>query len=241
MLFQIKDASFTYPNNVKAFEEINFSIEANECICICGANGSGKSTLLRVIAGILELEHGEIIAKKNLLELSSLLFQEPDMQLLGQNIEEELFLTRTNLSEEEVEKAFELLDSFALLKHKDKDIDKLSFGQKRKLCLALCLLQEPSLLLLDEPTSGLDFPAQKQLREILLDLKKQKEMSLCIICHDIEFFADLADKVLIIENGKQLFWGSVENAFNFLENNPEGGIKLPSYWKKDKKIQSWNE
>ncbi len=243
MLFKIRNASYVYPNKALAFEKVHFSIEKNEVLCICGANGSGKSSLLRVMAGIFELTKGEIEASKSLLELSSLLFQVPDMQLLGQYVHEEIFLNNANPSEKEREKAFNLLKSFDLLECMDKEIDSLSFGQKRKLCLALCLMQEPLLLLLDEPTSGLDYPAQKQLREMLLNLKKdtQKGMSLCIVCHDIEFFADFVDKVIFLEEGEQIFYGNVEEAFCFLEENPHIGVKLPSYWKKEKKILPWND
>ncbi len=242
MLFEMKNGTFVYPNKIKAFENLNFSLEKNECLCICGANGSGKSSLLRIMAGILELSSGEIISQKPLLELSALLFQEPDMQLLAQNVFEEMFLTKANPSEKDVENAYLLLQKFDLLQSKDKDISSLSFGQKRKLCLALSLMQAPDLLLLDEPTSGLDYKAQKQLREILLELKndKTKKMSLCIICHDIEFFADFADKILILENSQQIFLGKVEQAFDFLEQNPHIGVKLPSYWKNSKKIQAWD-
>ncbi len=243
MLLEVKNASYIYPNKVKAFENIDFNVSKQEVLCICGANGSGKSSLLRVIAGILEVSEGEIRADKDLFELSSLLFQVPDMQLLGQYVLEEMFLNRANPTESDIEKAFELLKSFDLLEFKDKEIDALSFGQKRKLCLALCLMQEPELLLLDEPTAGLDYPAQKQLRKILLELKNdtQKNRALCIVCHDIEFFADFADKVLFMQEGRQVFYGNIEQALSYLEQNPSIGVKLPSYWKKEKKILAWED
>ncbi len=238
MIFEIKDGGYSYPYNKQAFEGLNFSLEEGEVLCICGANGSGKSTLLQVMAGVLELTSGEIISENSLFDMCALLFQEPDMQLLGQNVWEEMLITIANPSDEEKEKALNLLKEFDLDKKMSDSQDSLSFGQKRKLCLAASLMQNPRILLLDEPSSALDYPALLQLRKILLD-NKNKELAQCIVTHDIEFFLDIADKVLLMSEGKQLFLGSIEEALNYIEKNDDIGVRLPQYWKYQHKIMPW--
>lgn len=226
MILHIEKATYSYGYGQKAFEDLNFSLKKGEVLCVCGANGSGKSTLLRVMAGVLDLSEGSIVSEKNLLDLCSILFQEPDLQLLGQNVWEEILLSSPNPSKEEKEKAQNLLACFKLWEKREESIDSLSFGQKRKLCIATALMQEPEVLLLDEPTAGLDYPAQKQIKEIFLDNKK-KAISQCIVCHDIEFFVDFADSLLLLEEGKQVYYGNVEEGLGYIKEHENIGIRLP--------------
>ncbi len=238
MIFEIKEGGYSYPFNKIAFENLNFSLQEGEVLCICGANGSGKSTLLQVMAGVLDLTNGQIISENSLFEMCALLFQEPDMQLLGQTVWEEMLITLPNPNDVEKEKALNLLKEFDLDKKISDSLDSLSFGQKRKLCLGASLMQNPKLLLLDEPSSALDYPALVQLRKIILD-NKSKELAQCIVTHDIEFFLDIADKILLMSEGKQLFIGNVEEALNYIENHDNIGVRLPQYWKYQHKIMPW--
>ncbi len=232
MLLKLENCAYSYKNQL-AFQDISFSIERNEILCICGRNGSGKSTLLQLMAGILEQEKGKIYLEEKeidntsiLQENSALLFQEPDLQLLGQDVLEEILLIFPNPNEEEKQRAKELLTRFNLWEKRKNSIHALSFGEKRKLALASALMEKPKLLLLDEPSAGLDYPAELELVKIVEENKKQG-LSQCIATHDLGFCASLVDKILLLDKGRQVYFGDLSKGLKYIEEHPEIGIKLP--------------
>ncbi len=232
MLLKLENCTYKYKNE-SAFASLSFSIKKGEVLCICGKNGSGKSTLLQLLAGILELTEGTIyfdnekVKDTNMLqENSAILFQEPDIQLLGQNVLEEVLLIYPKPTKEQEEKAKDLLMRLKLWEKKDNLISALSFGEKRKLAFASALIENPNLLLLDEPTAGLDYPAEQELIMLLEDNKKQG-LTQCIATHDLAFCVPYADKILLLEEGTQAYFGDVENAILYIKNNPQIGIRLP--------------
>ncbi len=232
MQLKLENCAYSY-KNIKAFDLVSLEIEKGEILCICGKNGSGKSTLLQAIAGILEIEEGSIffdnkkIEDTSLLhEKSAILFQEPDIQLLGQDVLEEVLLVYPNPAQMQEEKAKELLIRLRLWDKRNNLISALSFGEKRKLAFASALIEEPSILLLDEPTAGLDYPAEKELINILQE-NKESGLTQCIATHNLEFCAPFIDKVLLLEDNKQVYFGNLDNALEYIKNNKEIGIRLP--------------
>ncbi len=238
MILKVNNLFFAYSKNSTILENINFSLQEGEILCVCGENGTGKSTLLSLLAGILEAKKGMIECKIPLKEMSAMIFQDPDMQILGQSVLEEMLMLFPNHSDELLEKILKTLMDFELLEKKDALVSTLSYGQKRKLALASSLMLDPKILLYDEPSSHLDYPALLQLRKIILE-NKVKKISQCIVAHDIEMYADIADYFLLLHKGKQVFYGRVEDALNFIEENKNINIKLPAYWKIEKKIMPW--
>ncbi len=242
MIFEVKALDFNYNVSLlhkeKILSNLNFSLQQGEILCICGQNGTGKSTLLQILAGILKPSSGEILSEFPLLELTSLVMQDPDLQIIGQEVLEEMLIAFSDIDEEIQNKALQLLNDFDLLDKKIALVENLSFGQKRKLALASALMDEPQVLLLDEPSSHLDYPAMQQLRKIILQ-NKEKNIAQCIVAHDIEMYLDIIDTVLFLKDGKQVFYGKPVDALAYLENEPNMGVKLPNYWKFNKKIMPW--
>ncbi len=238
MILEAQNISFSYAKGINTLTDIHFTLQKGEILCICGANGSGKSTLLQILAGIIEVQHGKVITDLDISEQSALLFQDPDMQILGQDLYEDMLIQFPNPSAEQKNKSLELLKQFGLLEKKNAPVDELSFGQKRKLALASSLMSSPALLLLDEPSSFLDYPALRELRTHLKHNKSQG-ITQCIVAHDIELYVDIADSLLLLNEGTQEFFGTIEEGLNYIENNPSFPVKLPYRWKEHKKILPW--
>ncbi len=243
MIINVKNLSFAYKGCDTILEGLDFSLDKSEILCVCGENGTGKSSLLCLLAGILEPSKGEIVSQDiSLGKLSALIFQNPDMQLLGQSVLEEMLMIYPNIDEEKISEALKLLEDFGLSEKKESPIENLSFGQKRKLALASSLMQKPSLLLYDEPSAHLDYPSLLQLRKCILE-NKERNIAQCIVAHDVEIYADIADKILLLHKGKQVFYGSVPAAFDYIEEHKEIAIRLPSYWQNQdknlRKILPW--
>lgn len=192
--------------NIPALAGLSFSLMPGEFLCLAGINGTGKSTLLCLLAGLYDCAQGQIffqgvdMAAPNghgdAIPKAALLMQDADMQLLGASVMEDLLLGLPD-TEQTREKALSLARRFALDACLEKAPHLLSYGQKRKLCLAGALLRGASLLLLDEPFSGLDYPAIKELRHLLLECKNQG-MTLVVSTHDLEPVIDFTDKLLFL-------------------------------------------
>ncbi|MDL2279794.1 energy-coupling factor ABC transporter ATP-binding protein, partial [Desulfovibrio sp. OttesenSCG-928-G11] len=198
-----------------ALEALDFTLERGGLLCLAGINGSGKSTLLALLAGLyacraerfMVLGHNmaadEAERRKGAAK-TALLMQDPDAQILGATVEEDLLLgleaSRLNL-----ERARDLARRLGLERLMDLPCQHLSHGQKRKLCLASALMRQADLLLLDEPFSGLDYPAIKELRAII-GLLKRSGRSLVVGTHDLEPLLDMAEELLVLStDGRNVF------------------------------------
>ncbi|MCQ9207576.1 MAG: energy-coupling factor ABC transporter ATP-binding protein, partial [Omnitrophica bacterium] len=167
-IIKTEDAYFGYPDGTKALEEINFSANAGEFVGILGANGSGKTTLLRILNGLLKPTQGNVyLANENLKSIdrnklftkACTVFQDPDDQLFSSTVSEDIAFGPTNmgLSKEEVKRR--VCNSLASVEMRDfgeKAIHNLSYGQKKRICLAGVLAMGPEIIFLDEPTASLD-------------------------------------------------------------------------------------
>lgn len=184
MVLDVKNISFSYENEL-IFENISFSIEKGDVLCILGPNGTGKTTLIKCLANIHEIDSGEIFIKgKNIKKLSlneiskdvgyipqshipTFPFSVFDVVLMGRapylNLGE-------NPKEEDKKIALDALKILGLEHLKDKEYTNLSGGERQLVFLARVLCQQPDILILDEPTSHLDFGNQIKLLEIVDNL-----------------------------------------------------------------------
>lgn len=197
-----------------AFASLELTLRQGELLCLAGVNGSGKSTLLALLAGLYVCRAGclrvfghDMTQEPSRLRgaaCAALLMQDPDVQILGATAGEDLLLGTKGDAPAQA-RAMALAGRFLLSDVLDTPCQHLSYGQKRKLCLAAALMREPRLLLLDEPFGGLDYPAVGELRQILLDLKGEGR---CIIVssHDMDPLLGVMDSILYLpRSGKALF------------------------------------
>ena len=206
---KINNLSYTYPDGHKALNDINFSIDQGESICVLGPNGAGKTTLILHLNGILGNLTGEIevdglkYTPENIAEIRKtvgVVFQDPDDQLFMPTVLEDVMFGPKNFgyTNEEAEKnAVEALKMVGMDDSQDRAPHHLSFGQKRKVAIATVLASKPKLLVLDEPASNLDPASRRDLIEILINL----DISIILVTHDLPMALEICERSLILNEG----------------------------------------
>jgi biotin transport system ATP-binding protein len=223
--------SFAYDRGVRALAEMDFRIPAGSLAVVAGANGSGKSTLLSLLAGLETPASGSLRLGDFLLpgqeaaarRLARLVVQDADLHILGATLAEDLLLGR---EQDGPAAARAMARRFGLLEHWDSPVQTLSYGMRRKLCLAGALLDGPRLLLLDEPFAGLDHPGTREMRAILQDNRKAG-LTQVLSTHDLDPVADLADLLLVLERGRLALCGAPAEVLPGLRGL---GVRPPCSW-----------
>ncbi|WP_430616705.1 ABC-2 type transport system ATP-binding protein [Enterococcus sp. DIV0176] len=186
-------------------KNINFEIADGEIVMINGKNGSGKSTLLEIVAQVSNATSGEIDIPKNKYDSIGYM---PDTDALYNQITGPHFMKyMASLKGKKIRKS-EIVDLFKRVNLEVPDrllIKNYSFGMKKKLSLAQALLFDPKFLILDEPTSGVDEETVFKFVNLFKELK-QKKVSMIVSTHDWQLIESLADKVLLINKGKLVFY-----------------------------------
>lgn len=220
VLLETKKLTFIYPGQAASFrpalEEIDLQIYEGEYIALIGANGSGKTTLLKQLNALLSPTSGEVYVdgisttdENNISQIRSLcgmIFQNPDNQIVGATVEEDVAFGLENraVSPPEIRRrvaaALELLGISHLAGFTPH---LLSGGEKQKVALAGLLAAGPRCLLLDEPTAMLDPAGQAVLLEAVQRLNREQRITVIHVTHFPEEAA-LAGRVLLLENGRLL-------------------------------------
>ena len=216
-MLELKNIKKSY-DGVTILKDISISIENSEIVSILGSSGSGKTTLLNLILGIIKPDSGNVIFDGN--DLTNV-----PMELRGFNIVFQDYALFPNLNayknityglrnypgrstQQEVDSLIDLLD---LRQHLDKKIDKLSGGQKQRVALARTMVMKPKILLLDEPLSALDGVIKESIKETIVRIAKDFNLTTIIVTHDPEEALTISDKVLIINKGNIEQFGTPED------------------------------
>lgn len=236
--------SFAYPGAGRpSLENISFDVPEGTLLCLCGVNGSGKSTLLSLLAGLYAPASGTLTVagisspgkEDKLRGLSALVLQDADLQIIGSTVAEDMLLVFPPDLPGAEETARDMAARFGLAEHWNSPVHTLSYGQKRKLCLAVALLASPALLLLDEPFSGLDYPAIREVRAIL-DNNRKHGLTQIISVHDLEPVIDLADSMVVLHQGEQVLAGAPHDVLDAI---PAYGVRQPCSWQRGLGIVPW--
>ena len=207
---EFKDVSFSYEAGQKVLDRITFSLQGNESIGLIGANGVGKSTLLKLMVGLCPVTEGEIwidglaVTEKNLpgiREKTGYVFQDSDSQLFMTTVFEDVAFAPRNygLGEEEVKKRVETALEMVHISHlREKQIYKMSGGEKKLVTIATVLSMKPSLMLLDEPTVALDPGNRSNLISLLNGFTFPK----IITSHDLDMIWDTCERTILLYDGK---------------------------------------
>lgn len=215
-----KEVTKKYGSNL-VLDKISFELEEGSCLALMGESGSGKSTMARLIAGLESYDGGEILYdgisyrqmnKKQVKERKNsiqLVFQNalgavnPNFTVYDVITEPLLIGGHKSTREEKESKAKEMLAQVGLEKIRlDQRAHQLSGGQLQRVCIGRALMLEPKVLILDESLSGLDPLVQRQMLELLGDLKKKFQLTYLFIAHDFGACYYLCDKMIIMDNGK---------------------------------------
>lgn len=210
-LIEIKNLSYSYPTKKDTIKNINIKIKEGTFNAIVGENGSGKSTLIKCILGLNTGYTGEIIKVEHIGYLP----QKSEIQSNFPATIEEVVLSGTisnNIrsifyKKEDKENAKKVMDKLGIYDIRKKCFADLSGGQQQRVLIARALCATKKLIVLDEPTNGLDPSIAKQIYELLDKLKKEDNLTIVMVSHDIDRALEYADNVIEIENGKVVFEG----------------------------------
>ena len=214
-IIDVKNLSFRYKENQEYYDvkDITFHVKRGEWLSIVGHNGSGKSTTVRLIDGLLEAESGEIVIDGqrlteenvwNIRRQIGMVFQNPDNQFVGATVEDDVAfgLENQGLSRQEMKKRVEeALDLVGMLDFKKREPARLSGGQKQRVAIAGVVALRPAILILDEATSMLDPEGRRELIETVKGIRKDYDMTVISITHDLEEVA-MSDRVLVMKKGE---------------------------------------
>ena len=214
-IIDVKNLSFRYKESQEYYDvkDITFHVKRGEWISIVGHNGSGKSTTVRLIDGLLEAESGEIVIDgKRLTEENvwsirrqiGMVFQNPDNQFVGATVEDDVAfgLENQGLSRQEMKnRVEEALGLVGMLDFKKREPARLSGGQKQRVAIAGVVALRPAILILDEATSMLDPEGRRELIETVKGIRKDYDMTVISITHDLEEVA-MSDRVLVMKKGE---------------------------------------
>lgn len=201
----------------KLLEDISFATNEGEMRVFIGPNGAGKSTLLKNIAQIYKKQYGQILFNTLALdtlktnELSKIMAYMPQFsEVPPMSVLEVLELGRYTYSGTKIKKCDraiidEIIESFSMQDILNKNITTLSGGQRQKVFLASCLIQQPKILMLDEPISHLDPKNQLDVLQTIKKLTKQKGIITLIVLHDIQHALHYGDKLLMMKEAKVLY------------------------------------
>ncbi|MBC6678769.1 energy-coupling factor transporter ATPase [Zhenpiania hominis] len=248
MSIQVKHLTHIYseglPQQSVALEDVTFSAEDGQFVGIIGHTGSGKSTLVQHLNGILKPKSGQIIVSgtditaegvvlRDIRKKIGLVFQYPEYQLFEETVEKDVAFGPGNLGlgEDEirrrVKEAIELvgLDYEEIRKRSPFD---LSGGQKRRVAIAGVIAMKPEVLILDEPTAGLDPKAHRDVLQMIEKVHSHEGNIIFLISHNMDDIARMADKILVMDNGRLAMQGTAEEIFSQEEKLASMGLALPS-------------
>jgi cobalt/nickel transport system ATP-binding protein len=230
---------FQYPDGTAALSDIRIEVGKGEFTGILGSNGSGKTTLLKVMDGLMRdysgnvLLDGEDIRKlspRDIYRKVGLVFQNPDDQLFAHTVFDDVAFGPRNMgfAEPEVaERVRDALHSVDMEECAGKSIHHLSFGQKKRICIAGLLAMGHEILLLDEPTAGLDPMGEYRMMKLLTRLNREKGVTIVMATHSVDLVPLFLHRLHILSRGKIVRGGTPEEVFTAPEEMADVKLRLP--------------
>ena len=241
-ILEVKNLSVsfnTYAGEVKALRNVSFSVAKGETLAIVGESGSGKSVTVQTIMKLIPMPPGEIKSGEILFEGEDLvkvsdekmrhlrggkigmIFQDPMTSLnptirVGKQIMEGILIHKKVSKEEAKKQAIEMLRKVGIPKPKERFYQyphEYSGGMRQRAVIAIALSCEPDLLICDEPTTALDVTIQAQILDLINELKKELNVAVILITHDLGVVAETADRVIVMYAGEKLEEAPVKELF----------------------------
>ena len=214
-LLEFENVTFRYPDGNVGLDGCSLTIGKGSRNALIGANGAGKTTLFQHTNGLLRHQSGAIryagqpldYSRSGLRTLRSavgLVFQNPDQQLFSASVQEDVSFGPLNLGldmDTVRQRVTAALRAVRMDDYADRPVHNLSFGQKKRVCIAGVLAMEPQLLILDEPMAGLDHAMRQELLAVFDHLHSQG-ITLLLATHDIDFAYRWADRIHVMAGGQ---------------------------------------
>ena len=241
-IIETVDLTYWYAGNDRpSLDKVNITIKQGVKTIILGGNGAGKSTLFYHFNGVFEPSSGKVSfdgeavrhkrkALRALRSKVSVVLQNPDDQIFGQTVEEDVAYGPSNLglSEEEVKRRVDNAISLVGLEgFRDRNTLKLSYGQRKRLALAGALAMEPEVLVMDEPTAGLDPQMALEVMELAEQLH-HRGTTVVISTHDVDLAYAWADEIHVLRRGELIYSGPSEDFYMDAMRVYTTGVMQPS-------------
>ena len=223
----------------RAIDNVNIDVERGQFIAILGHNGSGKSTLAKHINALLLPTEGAVYVKdmdtadeKNVWDIrqnAGMIFQNPDNQIVGSVVEEDVGFGPENLgvpTEEIWERVGKALEAVGMTAYRDYSPNKLSGGQKQRVAIAGVVAMKPGCIIMDEPTAMLDPSGRREVINTAMELNKKENVTIILITHYMEEAVN-ADKVFVMDKGKIVMEGTPREVFSQVERMQELRLDVP--------------
>lgn len=223
----------------RAVDEVDLDVKEGQFIAILGHNGSGKSTLAKHINAILVPTGGTMWVdgkdtKKpeelwNVRQSAGMVFQNPDNQIIGTVVEEDVGFGPENLgvpTDEIWERVEDSLKAVGMIEYRHHSPNKLSGGQKQRVAIAGVVAMEPKCIVLDEPTAMLDPVGRKEVLKTVQKLRKKKNVTVILITHYMEEVID-ADKIYVMDHGHVVMEGTPREIFAQVDRLKEYRLDMP--------------
>ncbi|MDI6869132.1 MAG: energy-coupling factor transporter ATPase [Coprothermobacterota bacterium] len=248
MRIEAKNITYVYgsglPWEKKALDNVSLTVEEGEFVGLIGETGSGKSTLVQILNGLLKPSSGEVLIdgvnifkEKGLLSRVrfqiGLIFQFPEQQLFAETVFDDVAFGPRNMGlgfEEVSWRVEEALLKVGLnpLHFRSRSPFSLSGGEKRLVAIAGVLAMKPKVLILDEVTAGLDPKGKKEILARIQLLHKNEKATIIMVSHDMDEIAALAEKIVILKEGRVVLSGKPEYVFFRPELLEAQGLTLPT-------------
>ena len=237
--FSVKEVSFRYPDGTQSLFGIDLAIRGGEFVGILGANGSGKTTLLKVMDGLMKDFEGSVtldgvgireLSPKEIYRKVGLVFQNPDEQLFASTVFEDVAFGPTNmgLTKEDVTlRVHSALQDVEMEGYAKRSIYNLSFGEKKRVCIAGLLAMGHEILLLDEPTDGLDPMGEYKMMDLLTGLNKGKKITIVMATHRVDLVPLFLDRLYVLSKGRIVRGGLPEEVFTGPDEMENVRLRLP--------------
>ena len=223
----------------RAIDEVDIDVKEGQFIAILGHNGSGKSTLAKHINAILVPTEGTVWVNGldtkdpselwNVRQSAGMVFQNPDNQIIGTVVEEDVGFGPENLgvpTDEIWQRVEESLKAVGMIEYRHHSPNKLSGGQKQRVAIAGVVAMEPKCIVLDEPTAMLDPEGRKEVLKTVKKLREQKKVTVILITHYMEEVID-ADKIYVMDHGRVVMEGTPKEVFSQVDELKKYRLDVP--------------
>ena len=222
---EIKNFRKSFGDNV-VINDLSFDVNPGEVFAFLGANGSGKTTTIRALLGILQPDSGTLLVygKQYKPEMSNILGYLPEergMYINSKVLETMIYLGQLKgmTANDAKQNALKYLERVELSDKANNRVKQLSSGQQQKIQLGITVINHPKLLILDEPTKGLDPINRNLMLDIFLELNKHEGSTILFSTHQMEEAEKIAERLIMIKNGDNALYGSVDEVKKSFGNN----------------------
>lgn len=223
----------------RAIDEVSLDIEPGQFIAILGHNGSGKSTLAKHMNALLVPSDGTMWVDGmdtkedehlwDVRQSAGMVFQNPDNQIIGTVVEEDVGFGPENLgvpTEEIWQRVEDSLKAVGMIEYRHHSPNKLSGGQKQRVAIAGVMAMRPKCVVLDEPTAMLDPNGRKEVLRSVMELRKREHITVILITHYMEEVVD-ADHVFVMDHGHVVMQGTPREIFSQVDTLKHYRLDVP--------------